>query len=75
MVGDSQIGKTSLMVKYVEGSFDEDYIQTLGEYPWLRRVLDVLIICRRQLHGKDYLCPKNDNYFLDLGSWRAAGIC
>ena len=33
MVGDSQIGKTSLMVKYVEGSFDEDYIQTLGKYP------------------------------------------
>eukprot|EP00003_Mantamonas_plastica_P020606 TRINITY_DN3319_c1_g1_i15.p1 TRINITY_DN3319_c1_g1~~TRINITY_DN3319_c1_g1_i15.p1 ORF type:complete len:203 (-),score=79.21 TRINITY_DN3319_c1_g1_i15:471-1079(-) len=30
MVGDSQIGKTSLMVKYVEGQFDEDYIQTLG---------------------------------------------
>lgn len=30
MVGDSQIGKTSLMAKYVEGSFDEDYIQTLG---------------------------------------------
>ncbi|KAI0071675.1 putative small monomeric GTPase [Panus rudis PR-1116 ss-1] len=34
MVGDSQIGKTSLMVKYVEGSFDEDYIQTLGKF-WL----------------------------------------
>lgn len=33
MVGDSQIGKTSLMVKYVEGSFDEDYIQTLGASP------------------------------------------
>ena len=32
MVGDSQIGKTSLMVKYVEGSFDEDYIQTLGRF-------------------------------------------
>lgn len=30
MLGDSQIGKTSLMVKYVEGKFDEDYIQTLG---------------------------------------------
>ena len=30
MVGESQIGKTSLMVKYVEGSFNEDYIQTLG---------------------------------------------
>ncbi|KAI3642489.1 hypothetical protein MP228_012044 [Amoeboaphelidium protococcarum] len=30
MLGDSQIGKTSLMVKYVEGTFDEDYIQTLG---------------------------------------------
>ena len=38
MVGDSQIGKTSLMVKYVEGSFDEDYIQTLGE-------LEVLFTC------------------------------
>jgi GTP-binding protein of the ras superfamily involved in termination of M-phase len=33
MVGDAQIGKTSLMVKYVEGSWDEDYIQTLGEFP------------------------------------------
>lgn len=32
MVGDAQIGKTSLMVKYVEGSWDEDYIQTLGEF-------------------------------------------
>ena len=30
MVGDAQIGKTSLMVKYVEGAWDEDYIQTLG---------------------------------------------
>ncbi|ANB11248.1 Ras family GTPase TEM1 [Sugiyamaella lignohabitans] len=30
MIGDAQIGKTSLMVRYVEGSFDEDYIQTLG---------------------------------------------
>lgn len=34
MVGDAQIGKTSLMVKYVEGSFDEDYIQTLGMSPY-----------------------------------------
>jgi len=30
MVGDTQIGKTSLMVKYVEGKFQEDYIETLG---------------------------------------------
>lgn len=30
LIGDSQIGKTSLMVKYVEGTFDDDYIQTLG---------------------------------------------
>lgn len=36
MVGDAQIGKTSLMVKYVEGSWDEDYIQTLGEHVGLR---------------------------------------
>lgn len=36
MVGDAQIGKTSLMVKYVEGSWDEDYIQTLGPYKTLR---------------------------------------
>ena len=41
MVGDAQIGKTSLMVKYVEGSWDEDYIQTLGETPrhYLRHCL------------------------------------
>jgi GTP-binding protein of the ras superfamily involved in termination of M-phase len=30
MVGDSQIGKTSLMVKYVENKFQEEYIETLG---------------------------------------------
>lgn len=56
MVGDAQIGKTSLMVKYVEGSWDEDYIQTLG-------MLSVLCLIfgrrkdqhpfRRQLYGKD----------------------
>lgn len=37
MVGDAQIGKTSLMVKYVEGSWDEDYIQTLGMESLIRR--------------------------------------
>lgn len=30
LVGDAQVGKTTLMVKYVEGKFDEDYIQTIG---------------------------------------------
>lgn len=30
LLGDSYVGKTSLMVKYVENRFDEDYIQTLG---------------------------------------------
>jgi len=30
MIGDSKIGKTALMVKYVEGKFTEDYIETLG---------------------------------------------
>lgn len=31
MIGDQQIGKTALMVKYVEGKFNEDYIETLGK--------------------------------------------
>ena len=30
MLGEMEVGKTSLMVKYVEGTFDQDYIQTLG---------------------------------------------
>jgi len=30
LVGDSQIGKTTLMVKYIEDQYDEDYIETLG---------------------------------------------
>src|SRR5258706_6143355 len=35
MVGDSQIGKTSLMVKYVEGSFDEvwTFSSSLSDVP------------------------------------------
>jgi len=43
MVGDSQIGKTSLMVKYVEGSFDEDYIQTLGQSTILSHLVSLII--------------------------------
>ncbi|CUS20182.1 LAQU0S01e00848g1_1 [Lachancea quebecensis] len=30
LIGDAQVGKTSLMVKYVENVFDEEYTQTLG---------------------------------------------
>jgi len=30
MIGESQVGKTSLMVKYVEDKFDREYISTLG---------------------------------------------
>jgi GTP-binding protein of the ras superfamily involved in termination of M-phase len=30
IVGDAGIGKTSLMVRYVERRFDEDYVETLG---------------------------------------------
>ncbi|KAL0091829.1 GTP-binding protein of the ras superfamily [Phycomyces blakesleeanus] len=30
IVGDAQIGKTTLMVKYVEGHYDTEYTQTLG---------------------------------------------
>lgn len=37
MVGDAQVGKTTLMVKYVENKFDEEYIMTLGERESKRR--------------------------------------
>lgn len=30
IIGDSQTGKTTLMVKYIEDRYDEDYIETLG---------------------------------------------
>lgn len=40
MVGDPQIGKTSLMVKYVEGKFNEDYIQTLG-VNFMEKTIDI----------------------------------
>lgn len=30
IVGDAQIGKTSLMIKYAEGAYDPEYVQTLG---------------------------------------------
>lgn len=80
MVGDAQIGKTSLMVKYVEGSWDEDYIQTLGEcdlsYSQLNtRPLANWKYYRRQLHGKDHLDPKYRNHILDLGSRRTTRVC
>ena len=75
MVGDAQIGKTSLMVKYVEGSWDEDYIQTLGMagVRLLQQVVTDDIRC--QFHGKDHLNTKHRNHILDLGFGRAARIC
>ena len=30
LVGDAQVGKTSLMVKYVQNIYDKEYTQTLG---------------------------------------------
>lgn len=72
MVGDAQIGKTSLMVKYVEGSWDEDYIQTLGKnrdrHACCRCELIQLI--RRQFHGKDHFHPQYRNNLFNLGSRR-----
>lgn len=73
MVGDAQIGKTSLMVKYVEGSWDEDYIQTLGE---LRDNVtqDTVDFSRCQLHGKDHIHSQHRNYLFHLGSRRPARV-
>jgi GTP-binding protein of the ras superfamily involved in termination of M-phase len=31
MIGDAQVGKTCLMVKYVDSIFDEEYVNTLGK--------------------------------------------
>jgi GTPase SAR1 family protein len=75
MVGDSQIGKTSLMVKYVEGSFDEDYIQTLGMFMFYTYLWCLLTYYRRQFHGKDDYRQKDYNHFLHLGLGRAERIC
>ena len=32
MVGESHVGKTSMMVKYVGGKFDTDYCETMGVF-------------------------------------------
>eukprot|EP00126_Sphaerothecum_destruens_P005309 Sdes_comp18691_c0_seq1m8976 len=88
MVGDSQIGKTSLMVKYVEGSFDEDYIQTLGKTKSTPFFFQYSQISenpalfpkpqpapkRRQLYGENHQHPKYGNHIQHLGSWRPARI-
>lgn len=47
MVGDAGTGKTSLMVKYVADKFDEDYLQTLGEWLAARSRLLALAARRR----------------------------
>jgi hypothetical protein len=71
MVGDAQIGKTSLMVKYVEGSWDEDYIQTLGK-DTLSFVATLADRYRCQLHGEDHFDQEHRNHILHLGSrWPA----
>lgn len=39
LIGDAQVGKTSLMVKYVQNVFDEEYTQTLGVHYLERKVV------------------------------------
>ena len=64
MVGDSQIGKTSLMVKYVEGSFEYVFIswdcadrqRRLHSDPW------------RQLYGKGNQHQEYRNYILCMST-------
>jgi len=73
MVGDAQIGKTSLMVKYVEGSWDEDYIQTLGWYS-TEHLYHHADLSRRQLYGEDHLNSQYRDHILNLGSWWAERI-
>ena len=78
MVGDAQIGKTSLMVKYVEGSWDEDYIQTLGMSSEISEIRksgrEKPNLLRCQFHGEDNLNTKHRNHVLNLGPGRSAGI-
>lgn len=74
MVGDAQIGKTSLMVKYVEGSWDEDYIQTLGRRHGVPCNHVILTLCRCQLHGKDNIHTKHRNHFFHLGFGWSKGV-
>ena len=68
MVGDAQIGKTSLMVKYVEGSWDEDYIQTLGELHKHVPQNATSNNPRCELHGKDHFNTKHRDHILNMGS-------
>ena len=68
MVGDAQIGKTSLMVKYVEGSWDEDYIQTLGESHDIEKFIPLLKYSRCQLYGENHFDTKHRDYVFHLGS-------
>ena len=50
-----QVGKTSMMVKYVEGNFDEDYIETLGTTLALPMPVCVPVLTgsRCELHGEN----------------------
>lgn len=72
MVGDAQIGKTSLMVKYVEGSWDEDYIQTLGSSRHTALTPLLTDQNRRELHGKDHFDQEYRDHLFYLGSRRPA---
>lgn len=69
LVGDAQVGKTTLMVKYVENKFDEDYIQTLGTECAVylvpqhqKNLIKVSLLNdenRCEFHGEDCLFARN----------------
>lgn len=76
-----KVGKTTLMVKYVENKFDEDYIQTLGmafaDFPLQMCRLSVLqhVFCARcKFYGKDCFFAQYRNHFQHMGSGRTEGV-
>lgn len=73
MIGDAAIGKTSLMVKYVENKFDEDYIQTLGT---LNFTVFLHIVCLNISLGVNFMekSVKVRNASITFSIWDLGGI-
>lgn len=79
IIGDAQIGKTSLMIKYAEGAYDTEYTQTLGvnfmEKTILIRQAEITFSIWDLGGNKAYICVCYHGKYKLTCVTRSKGVC
>ena len=67
IIGDSNVGKTALLTRFVEGRFQSAFMSTVGEYVYnsgcvLKGAFGIILVCTPKMRSPaESACSHNDN--------------